>query len=332
MSPLSGFEGASLETLIGLLVNGVQSLQDCRYTSAAAATIYVYDIFLTFDVEVELVWTDFHITIPNILYILNRYICLGFFLNAIYDLTGFRPHLSESYCRKPTQVIGFILAHLCWTSIMALRVTALWTQNKPLVRLIWILWVCTMCAVITIGVRSYIQITEDVIYSSIIDMCVPTKPLPRVMAASPIASTIYELLVTILTIIKTYQHIVILGESRVPPLLRTLSRDGVMYFIMSTTIAIANIFCWNLFPPDKSLMLLYLYWGGISTLISRLVLNLRFISRHSSLIDETGPNVTFNLPSSFSPTMEMELPSTVATQTLSDMDERDPQSSSHGIS
>jgi hypothetical protein len=138
--------------------------------------------------QVELIWSNFHPTIPNLLYILNRYVCLGFFINAIYgtsctndcdlscqpwrhirrlvfvdiydiiDIAGFRPHLSESYCRKPAQVIGFILAHLCWTSIMALRVSALWSQNKPLVRVIWILWVGTMGTVITTAVRSYMQV------------------------------------------------------------------------------------------------------------------------------------------------------------------------------
>jgi hypothetical protein len=124
---------------------------------------------------------------------------------------------------------------------------------------------------------------------------------------------------------------------------------------MSTAIAIANIFCWNLLPPDKSLVLVYLYWAGISTyvwpllflviyrvltllavhypsLISRLVLNLRFISRYNSLIEkETRAGVTFNLPSSYNPTMEIELPSTIVTRTHEDMDDNDLRHSDHVV-
>jgi hypothetical protein len=45
--------GVSFEKIINYLVDGMESLQYWRYTSAAAATVYVYDIFLTFDAEVS---------------------------------------------------------------------------------------------------------------------------------------------------------------------------------------------------------------------------------------------------------------------------------------
>jgi hypothetical protein len=53
MSLPSGYEGLPVEALIRMLIDGIKSLQDCRYTSAAAVTIYVYDVFLTFDAEVR---------------------------------------------------------------------------------------------------------------------------------------------------------------------------------------------------------------------------------------------------------------------------------------
>ncbi|PVG04239.1 hypothetical protein CPB86DRAFT_209693 [Serendipita vermifera] len=252
-------------TIFRQLVRGMLSLQDSRYTSAAAVTVWMYDIFLTLDIEVEFIWSDFQFTIPNALYILNRYGCLGFFLVTIYDLAGYRSDQSESYCRKGLQVVGFVIAHLCWTIIMTLRVTALWSQNKMLVRTIWVLWACTICAITIMASMAHIQVSGGIVYDPTIRMCVPTTILPPVMTTSPIAPALYELLLTVLTIVKIYNHGSIVGDSYISPLMRTLTRDGVIYFVMSNALAIANLLCWNLLPPSHSLILLYLYWGVVAT-------------------------------------------------------------------
>lgn len=313
------------------LVRGMQSLRDSQYTSAAAATIWVYDIFLTFDLEAQFLWSGFHLTIPNILYLLNRYISLGFFLNAIYDIAGFRGDLSESYCKKGTQTIAFILAHFCWTGIMLLRVNALWSQNRWLVRVLWVFWACTMGAIIATTWLSHVQYSAGLIYSPIVRMCVPTTAPPPVMAVSPVAPTFYELVMTILTIVKTYRHRALVGDSYISPLLRTLTLDGVIYFVMSSAIAMANILCWNLLPSSHSLILLYLYWGLVATLMSRLVLNLRFTSRHRGFTGETTAGITYDSRFSFRPNRTSEVPATATTRINVDADDIDLQGLGHRV-
>jgi hypothetical protein len=70
-----------------------------------------------------------------------------------------------------------------------------------------------------------IYASESTVYNAFVDMCVPEKPLPSAMATSPIASTVYELLLTVLTITKTFQHISMVGDSRVSPLVRNLTNS-----------------------------------------------------------------------------------------------------------
>ncbi|PVG04238.1 hypothetical protein CPB86DRAFT_810097 [Serendipita vermifera] len=285
---------ASFDSIMDYLIDGMESLQCWRYTGAAAATIYVYDIFLTIDMEVEFIWSSFHFTFPNVLYLLNRYVGLGFFLNIIYGFAGFRPPLSDAYCRKITPAVAFVLSHFCWTAIMALRVSALWSREKLLVCLVWVAWLCTVCIVIATTVVSYIRVIDNIIYNSTIDLCVPTKPLPSIMAIAPISSTTYELILTILTVIKTFRHFSTINGSYGSPLLHVLFRDGVIYFIVSTAIAIVNIFCWKLLSPNRSMVTFFLYWSLVSVFVSRLFVNLRDISRHNPLIGETTANISFN--------------------------------------
>jgi hypothetical protein len=80
------------------------------------------------------------------------------------DLAGFHGDFSDSYCKIPFDYIGFTLAYFGWTSIMTLRVCALWRQQKMLVRFIKVLWVCVMASVIAIGYLGNKQIAGEIIF------------------------------------------------------------------------------------------------------------------------------------------------------------------------
>ncbi|PVG04236.1 hypothetical protein CPB86DRAFT_209597 [Serendipita vermifera] len=320
-----------LESIVSRIADGIRSLQHSRYTGAAAVTVYLYDLFITLDSEVEFVWSTFHFTIPNALYLLNRYVGLAFFINTIYDLAGFRTNLSEAYCRKPTQVVGFVLAHLSWTAIMAMRASALWCQTRVMVRIIWVLWVCTMGIVIATSVVSHLETVGGIIYEPLINSCIPTTN-PRIMAMVMVAPTIYELFLTVLTTMRTFQYRSILGNSSVSPVLQILIRDGVIYFIMSTTIAVANILSWYFLPISHAFIFLYLYWGLVAALISRFVLNLRLTSRRNPFIGETTAGIMMDPQTTIRPARTTELPNNTTTQvhTVTDIGYIDEQEMSGG--
>jgi hypothetical protein len=101
--------------------------------------------------------------------------------------------------------------------------------------LIWITWTCVVGVVIVAATLSYIQVigmvlfisafetflihfSANTVYNPMIDLCIPTKPLPSIMAAAPIASTSYELILTILTVTKTFRHVSIADRAHISPL------------------------------------------------------------------------------------------------------------------
>ncbi|KAG9054161.1 hypothetical protein FS842_005931 [Serendipita sp. 407] len=269
-----------MESLRQLIV-ALHSLQASRYTSAAAATIYVYNIFLTFGDEVEYFWSRLKFTFPDLLYIINRYVCLAFFLNTVYDLAGFRPDLTEEYCRKYTEVIG---------------VSALWQEHPRLVKLIWFLWAITLVTLTVLGSLSCKQVVAGMTYNRYIRMCAPASS-PRILASTPIGPTTYELFLTTLTLIKAYSLSKHAKVSQTPILLRVLTRDGVSYFVLSTLLSLANIISWYLLPASLMYLFLYLYWALGSTVIAALVLNLRQ-TYYRGLSGESmtfGPEVSANI-------------------------------------
>ncbi|KAG9055365.1 hypothetical protein FS842_002387 [Serendipita sp. 407] len=287
--------GPSLADQLRLLEETLLALQASRYTSAAAATIFVYDILLTFDDEVQFFWRKFRFTFPNILYIINRYVGLGFFLSAIYDYAGFHGDLSDAHCSRFSGLIGFALAHLAWTGIMTIRVSALWQSHPRLIRLTWCLWVCTMAMIVGLSTVTYFKLIEHMTYNPIVRICA-SMASPKILMATPIPPTVYELFLTVLTLIKAYGILSKIPGRESPSLLRVLARDGVAYFVIGSIISLGNLIAWHFLPTSLMALLLYLYWALLSSCVARLVLNLR--QTYYTTYTETHPevvsaNVTF---------------------------------------
>ncbi|KAG8765448.1 hypothetical protein FRC15_006988, partial [Serendipita sp. 397] len=286
--------GPSLADQLRQLEETLLALQASRYTSATAATIFVYDILLTFDDEVQFFWRKFRFTFPNILYIINRYVGLGFFLIPIYDYAGFHGDFSDAHCSRFSGLIGFGLAHLGWTGIMTIRVSALWQSHPRLIRLTWCLWVCTMVTIVGLGTVTYFKLIEHMTYNPIIRICASMSS-PKILMATPITPTVYELFLTVLTLIKAYGILSRIPGRESPSLLRILARDGVAYFVIGSIISLGNLIAWHFLPSSLMALLLYLYWALLSSCIARLVLNLRqtyYTTSTETHMEAVSANVT----------------------------------------
>lgn len=267
------------------LVNVIEDLRITRYTNAAATTLYVHDIFVTMDQEVEHIWTRLSFDLPTIFYIINRYICLPFFLFGTYAFAGFHDPFTDDECKQGKQMIGLVLATVAGSGVMTIRVCALWRQTKWLVRTVWALWTCLI--VITV-VNLYMireKVNPGITYNAYIGMCVAAVS-PLLLAVSPIPPTVYTLCLTLLTIIKAFNFQGYSSGLTLPRLYHVLARDGVAYFVISGVISIGNMTNWLASPPSRLTCFLYLYWACSSIVISRMVLNLRAIYMRS-LLDQT---------------------------------------------
>ncbi|CCA77849.1 hypothetical protein PIIN_00496 [Serendipita indica DSM 11827] len=292
-------DAPDVSQVVAQLAKAISGLQICRFSNAAAAAIYIWGIFTSLDDEVKYFWSSFRWTLPNILYIINRYICVWFFLNLMYDFSGLHGEYSTAYCRKFVGVIGVLLAHLAFSGIQTIRVVALWKSTRWLVVVIWCLWALAMAGISTMTIILYFGITANMTYNSHIRMC-STTSVPKLLVFGPVPQTVYELFLTILTVIKTCQFVTI-SRHNLPPLIHIMARDGVLYFLMASCISIGNVLCWQFLPPQLTNVVLYLWWAIMSTLTSYLTLNLRKVyqgkpqtfTRTTMVTGGTNANITF---------------------------------------
>ena len=178
--------------IVAQLTDAMTGIQVCRFSNAAAAAIYVYGISTSISDEVrwyqhlwtrmklmcrsqvKYFWSSFRWTFPNILYIINRYVCLWFFLILTWgtsilirtaicltflEFSGLHGDFSDGFCKNPIGTVGIILAQLSWTGIMTLRVVALWKTRCWLVVFVWCLWLITMGGTATLIVLLYLGVT-----------------------------------------------------------------------------------------------------------------------------------------------------------------------------
>ncbi|KAJ1301669.1 hypothetical protein OPQ81_008907 [Rhizoctonia solani] len=121
-------------------------------------------------------------------------------------------------------------------------------------------------------------------YSSLAGICsVAEKPVTlQAVWAAPL---VFEILIFAMTLYKCLEHAK--TQQLQVPLLRTLYRDGFLYFLVIVVMRILNLALWIVAPVSLIYLGLYFIWALITLLISRLLLNLRNVSTHTQWSAET---------------------------------------------
>lgn len=224
------------------------------------------------------IWSRPLLNLQSILYIYNRYIYLCTFLFSVYKLAEFHPDFSDAFCETHNiDFAGHILANLVWAAILTLRVRALWLRKKALVWVIYACYVGSMGTFVVLAVLANVQLLKTMHYVPLAHTCLPMD-LPRTMKPVPLAPTIYELFLTVLTVIKALEFT---GTASAPQLYRVLLRDGVAYFLVSSTVSIVNVIYWFNASNPQLTLLLNLYSALLSSLLARLVLHLKVAHQDS---------------------------------------------------
>lgn len=182
-------------------VNIIRTLRITRYTRAASASIHLYDIALTLDLEIQYIWTRLSFNLHTVLYIVNRYICLAFFLFATYKTTDFHGKFSDAFCRLPLDSIGFMLGNVANAVILTLRVRALWLQRRVVIWSIYVFFVAAMSTFLITANLSNAEIRTTMHYFPPANRCMSIG-IPRLMKGIPIGPTVYTLFLTVLTLVK----------------------------------------------------------------------------------------------------------------------------------
>ncbi|KAG8688355.1 hypothetical protein FRC08_011481 [Ceratobasidium sp. 394] len=256
-----------------------------RYVSAAGYVLLLYDYFLTLPDEVKLIWPTSW-SLVKILFLINRYTVPIFLTVNSWAMSGFS--------NPPTDTVSIELGH-AWTSIdndqssaegisnllLLLRVHALYGRSRKILILLVIFYILTYASILSTATLALVQLG-------------------------------FEIVIFGMTLYKCLEHAK--AQQLHTPLLKTLYRDGFLYFLIIVVIRILNLALWIVAPPSLIYLGLYFIWSLITLLISRLLLNLRNVSSYSQWQAETNVRGLTNMQ--FAPRTDLDaVPNKTTTTT-----------------
>lgn len=240
-----------------------------------ANVLLVWDIAITFDLEVELIWRSPK-SVVAYLFLLNRYISLSQVIMTMVFLQGdFKTN--HNICRVFVLYYAFSTVLLLWISdiLLVYRAYAFCGQDRKILIVLIILWIINGVA---IGVMSvFVVKTFSVFHSNMIILrvvgeCVAMN-LPRLLHYIWVSELIFQSILFFLVTGRCIQQTVISwnGTMRPNDLYHIFARDGLwvyglllgMFIVSATQTNIAGL----------SLLQWAITYAEVGS--SRLILNLR---------------------------------------------------------
>jgi len=260
------------------------------YLGAMGMVLLQYDCLLTLNDEVRLVWPG-PLSIPKVLYYLNRYLSFFAMIFCNYQVSGVRPPISDNVCKAWIVVSGIALpiSTSSSTALLTLRATALYRHVRWFTPLLWIAFVLFQGLRSSTMLFASASLYGSLEYSPVSNVCVPTNTSYR-SAAPLLVPGIYDFLLLGLTLVKGVKSAVSLRAGSGSQIMFTLIRDELLYFFIISSLRIFNSVVWTVLSPGLIGLGLYAEWGLESTLTSRFFLNLRSIAFHQ-------PQTTQGIPS-----------------------------------
>ncbi|KAF8517428.1 hypothetical protein BU17DRAFT_66989 [Hysterangium stoloniferum] len=201
------------------LVYVYESFYLTRYLIVASCAWLYFDYFLTAQKEVELVWyadTGF----AKLAFLLFRYASLAGITLTAYTSSGEAVHVTDRFCRYI--IIGITLTNTIVTAmsdiLVILHIAAIWSRSVK------ILSVLTLCFFISTGVTLASRIAA---FWNASGMCTPPNKswFLIVYWAAPL---FFDAVVVAFI---SFNGLSRIRDPRTDPLLYSLGRDGILYFL-----------------------------------------------------------------------------------------------------
>ncbi|KAF5357420.1 hypothetical protein D9758_005936 [Tetrapyrgos nigripes] len=271
-------------------VHAARLLQAVKYANVASITILVWDYLLTLEREIRLVWKG-HWGSVKILYILSRF--PPFFDVPLVMYYALAPNVPLSRCQPIYAVaswftlFGIVVAE----AILMKRTVALWGVDKRIYfGLIGLMVVSSICAPVILqpgpdlerfckAVTIPCAVTVGLFLES---LRYGPPPLPTVTGCYPTEGSVIVFVDFILLIL--YESVMLgltlwvgfrkFRHSR-NPLIVTLYRDGIFYFVYTFVISLGNIIV-LVAGPSELLDLLNTFQRVMHSILStRIILHVR---------------------------------------------------------
>lgn len=242
--------------------------------NVSAYTIFIYDYMLTFGEEIDRFWTEPRLSWTLVFFIANRYLTLfgripAFVANFLQVNGEPYSHICKHLLLTDEFTMG--LVQITGAVVMTIRVYAIYDKSRR------VLYLLLSTMVITIAIGCYALLVKS--SNSLQTVSVPpqgclrsisSQDAPRYAAAWG-GQLIFDAMVFGLTLRKLFSMQCAGRRSVVDVLLR----DGAMYFAVMTVINTANITALLVAQPSLKSVLTSPTNMICSTMISRLMMNIR---------------------------------------------------------
>ncbi|TBU48531.1 hypothetical protein BD309DRAFT_911636 [Dichomitus squalens] len=226
------------------VISEVAELTTTFYVGVASFTVLVWDHLVTLSDEIEYVWKRKKSALIY-LFFLNRYMTpLGFCVNLFaYFSSYFTPERCQHFVRYEgtMTLMGINVTAL----MMLLRIYAIYEGRKLVVALVAAVFLCEL------GVNAWLLSHGIAVrHSHNIHACTmifdSTKVPGGVASASAWLPLLYDTVILILTLLKTYKHIRNASAGRI---MRVVAKEGLVYYGVIFTITFILTFM-ILLAPD----------------------------------------------------------------------------------
>ncbi|KAG8804885.1 hypothetical protein FRC18_006999, partial [Serendipita sp. 400] len=169
-----------------------------------------------------------------------------------------------------TSSIVQVLTAACATYILVLRVLALYRPGRASTIAIYSLFVISYG--ICLGVTVHAVVNEKLYYDRLAHVC-NVKSTPKSFRFIFLAPIFFEIFIGVLTFWKCFQHAYVISHASAAPILHILLRDGLIWWVSIVGLRVWNALIVVLSPISMIYLGVYIQWALVSTLVSRLFLN-----------------------------------------------------------
>ncbi|CCA75826.1 hypothetical protein PIIN_09814 [Serendipita indica DSM 11827] len=236
------------------------------YTALAGFTVWAYDILLTLDEELTLLWSRKGSVLLKTIYILNRYLpILGFGM----VVSSHNPILNLA---QNPQTVGVIMT----TTIFIIRLYSIYVRHPRIQVLLVGIMAASHLTLVVITINMMVVAAKTMYYNPLLRACI--ADVSRTLGGYYIVPIFVESVIAFATLYHALafrQHRTTMRQTPTTAILNALYIDGFWFYLYALCLRVALcLVYWNA-ASTLVLVLCYLEYGLTSTITSRWFLKFR---------------------------------------------------------
>ncbi|KAA1478115.1 hypothetical protein DENSPDRAFT_658165 [Dentipellis sp. KUC8613] len=251
------------------VVQGLLYANATRYISAIGLVLLLHDHVLTLPQEVSLIWKA-PSSFAKYAFLVNRYLVPASLILVATEMSDFnstaRSDLTMIAATAVLSVYSIGIANL----LVLFRVLLLWNKHRIILRVLFVAFAVSFALTFASLIFFVTRLDPGVAWSPMARMCI-LSGTSKEYALVWLTPLTYEFLVLGLTIYNALSQ----PRSSDVELSHILRRDGILFFLILTSLRFINIGFALTQDPRKTFLVIYLVWALVTLVLNRFLLNVR---------------------------------------------------------